>query len=84
LVNGVKVYTISKRILKNSYILIPTIKEQQEIVAYADEKTVKVNSLISELVSEINYLKEYKQRLIADCVTGQVNVQNVNNKTNVI
>lgn len=77
LVNGVKVYTISKRILKNSYILIPTIKEQQEIVAYADEKTVKVNSLISELVSEINYLKEYKQRLIADCVTGQVNVQNI-------
>lgn len=76
LVNGVKVYTISKRILKNSYILIPTLKEQQEIVAYADEKCAKVNSLIAELVSEIDYLKEYKQRLIADCVTGQVNVQN--------
>ena len=24
----------------------------------------------------IEHLKEYKQRLIADCVTGQVNVQN--------
>lgn len=76
LVNGVKVYTISKRILKNSYILIPTLKEQQEIVAYADEKCAKVNSLIAELNAEIEYLKEYKQSLIADVVTGQVNVQN--------
>lgn len=27
------------------------------------------------LLAEIDYMKEYKQRLIADCVTGHVNVQ---------
>ena len=74
LVNGVKVYTINKRILKNAYILIPSLKEQQDIVAFADSKCAKINSLISELEAEIEYLKEYKQRLIADCVTGQIKV----------
>ena len=46
------------------------------LVDYINEKCSKITSLISELESEIDYLKEYKQRLIADCVTGQVNVQN--------
>ena len=27
--------------------------------------------LVTELESEIDYLKEYKQRLIADCVTDK-------------
>ena len=58
------------------YMPLPPIAEQQAIVAYINEKCSKITSLISELESEIDYLKEYKQRLIADCVTGQVNVQN--------
>ena len=41
-----------------------------------EEKCQKIDTLITELQSEIDYLKEYKQRLIADVVTGQVNVQN--------
>ena len=57
--------------------IIPPIEEQQAIVSYINDKTAKVVSLISELEAEIDYLKEYKQRLIADCVTGQVNVQNI-------
>ena len=76
LVNGVKVYTISKRILKNAYILIPSLEEQMQIADFADKKCSKINSLITELEAEIEYLREYKQRLIADCVTGQINVQN--------
>lgn len=58
----------------NIMIPLPTLDEQRAIVAYIDDKTAKIVSLISELQSEIDYLKEYKQRLIADCVTGQVNV----------
>ena len=63
--------------LKKLDIPIPPLDEQRAIVAYINEKCKKINSLTSELESEIDYLKEYKQRLIADCVTGQVNVQNV-------
>lgn len=60
--------------LKKLDVPIPPIEEQRAIVAYIDEKTAKIESLISELQSEIDYLKEYKQRLIADCVTGKVKV----------
>ena len=57
--------------------IIPPLNEQQAIVAYIEEKCEKIDKLASELQSEIDYLKEYKQRLIADCVTGQVNVSGV-------
>ncbi len=63
--------------LKKLDIPLPPSNEQQAIVAYIEEKCEKIAKLASELQSEIDYLKEYKQRLIADCVTGQVNVQNV-------
>ena len=57
------------------YIPLPSVEEQRAIVAYIDDKCNKINSLVSELEAEIEYLKEYKQSLIAACVTGQVNVQ---------
>ena len=58
------------------YMPLPPLDEQKAIVAYINDKTAKVESLITDLQAEIEHLKEYKQRLIADCVTGQVNVQN--------
>ena len=62
--------------LKKLDIPLPPKDEQQAIVTYIEEKCEKIDKLASELQSEIDYLKEYKQRLIADCVTGQINVQN--------
>jgi type I restriction enzyme S subunit len=63
--------------LKSIPFFLPPIDEQQAIVSYIEEKCQKIDKLASELQSEIDYLKEYKQRLIADCVTGQVNVPGV-------
>ena len=61
--------------LKKIDIPLPPIEEQYAIVDYIEDKCAKVNSLMAELEAEIEYLKEYKQKLIADCVTGQINVQ---------
>ena len=61
--------------LKSIPFFEPPHEEQQAIVAYIEDKCNKINSLIGELEAEIEYLKEYKQKLIADCVTGQINVQ---------
>ena len=68
--------TLSFEEMKKQVVVVPPQDEQQSIVAYIEEKCEKIDKLASELQSEIDYLKEYKQRLIADCVTGQVNVQN--------
>jgi len=62
--------------MRNIMVPLPPIDEQRSIVSYIEEKCQKIDTLITELQAEIDYLKEYKQRLIADVVTGQVNVQN--------
>lgn len=66
---------VSSQQLLSMKIPFPPLDEQRAIVSYIEEKCQKIDSLTTELQSEIDYLKEYKQRLIADCVTGQVNVQ---------
>ena len=68
--------TLSFDELKKQLVVVPTQEEQQAIVTYIEEKCQKIDTLITELQAEIDYLKEYKQRLIADVVTGQINVQN--------
>ena len=75
---GIRVdqWDLNPNALKSIPFLLPPVDEQQAIVSYIEEKCQKIDTLITELQAEIDYLKEYKQRLIADCVTGQVNVQN--------
>ena len=68
--------TLSFDELKKQLVIVPSQDEQRAIVAYIDEKCQKIDTLMTELQAEIDYMKEYKQRLRADCVTGQVNVQN--------
>ena len=64
--------TLSFAELKKQYIPIPPLSEQQAIVAYIDEKLQKIDQYMTDLQREIDYLKEFKQRLISDAVTGQL------------
>ena len=57
-----------------THIPLPPLDEQQAIVAYIEEKCEKIEMLIGALEEEIARLKEYKQSLIADCVTGKIKV----------
>ena len=66
---------INYDLLKNKYIPIPPIDEQQDIATYIEHKTTEIDRLVVELTYQAEYLKEYKQRLIADVVTGKINVQ---------
>lgn len=62
-------------IFGNQFLVIPPLEEQKAIVEYINTKCQSIDSMISNLESEIAYLKEYKQSLIADAVTGAINVQ---------
>lgn len=57
-------------------IPIPPIEEQNAIVEYIESKTSKIDTMIEALKAEIDRLTEYKQRLISDVVTGQIDVRN--------
>lgn len=53
-------------------IMLPPLEEQQAIVDYIEAKLSKIESCMADLQAEIDYLKEFKQRLISDVVTGQI------------
>lgn len=55
-------------------IMLPPKQEQDSIVSYISDKTAKIEKLIANINKEIEAIKEYKQRLISDVVTGQIKV----------
>ena len=63
------------QVFGNQFLYIPPIEEQKEIVEYIDAATTKADKMIVELTNHVESMKEYKQRLIADVVTGKINVQ---------
>lgn len=61
--------------LKRLRFPIPGEIEQLQIVAYVEAETAPVNDAITRTEEEIKLIREYRDRLIADVVTGQVDVR---------
>ena len=57
------------------HIALPLISEQISIVAYLDKATADIDAAIDHARREIELLGEYRTRLIADVVTGKVDVR---------
>ena len=66
--------TLSFKEMKKQILPIPPHSEQHDIVSYIKERSAKIDILTSKLQQEIESIKEYKQRLISDVVTGQIKV----------
>ncbi|WP_459212764.1 restriction endonuclease subunit S [Aquimarina rhabdastrellae] len=73
LVKGVKVYSITNRILKDTFILCPSDYEQVQIVSYLDYHTNKIDRLIAKKEALIEKLKEQRQAIINEAVTKGLN-----------
>ena len=67
-------WTTNYQMMKSMYMPIPPRSEQHAIVSFIKEKEEKSDALTSKLQQEIESIKEYKQRLISDVVTGQIKV----------
>ncbi len=76
-VNGVKVYSITQKMLKDAFILIPPDDEQKEIVRYLDEVCAKIDAAIKKMEEKIANLQDLKIRLVADTVTGKIDVRSI-------
>ena len=66
---------ISQETIKQTWIPIPPITEQQAIADYLDEKCADIDSLIQTKQSKIDSLKEYKKSIIYEYVTGKKEVE---------
>lgn len=65
-------WTLNNETLSRFPTVIPPINEQREIAEYIDIKTSKIDAIIKVIVKEIEKLKEYKQSLIFEVVTGKI------------
>ena len=61
--------------LGTAILLVPPLHEQAAIVAYLNKATADVDVAIDRARREIELLGEYRTRLIADVVTGKVDVR---------
>lgn len=67
--------TLSFRDLKSQQLPVPPLSEQRAIVDYISSATSKIDKLISEKTKEMEYMKELRQRIISDAVTGKIDVR---------
>ncbi|GIX00284.1 MAG: hypothetical protein KatS3mg111_3616 [Pirellulaceae bacterium] len=63
--------------LRAFVFLLPPLPEQTAIVEYLDAQTGKIDHAADAARREIELLKEFRTRLIADVVTGKVDVREV-------
>lgn len=73
--NGVTRYGLSQGAIKALPIILPPIKEQQKIVAALDLATADIRLAVADAEREVGFLQEFRTRLIADVVTGQLDIR---------
>lgn len=71
---GVKLPRVSPEIILNSDIVFPSSVEQIKIVEYLEEQSLLIDTLIQKEEKRVELLKEYRQTLISDVVTGKIKV----------
>ena len=72
---GVTRYGLSHSGIKSAWMPLPPLPEQTAIVEYLEKTTANIDSTISRANHEIKLLNEYQTRLIADVVTGKLDVR---------
>lgn len=78
-VKGVKVYSITNNILKDTVLWLPLPKERMQITNFLDSKTAIIDTAIAQKEKMINLLKERKQIMIQNAVTGKIVWNKANN-----
>ena len=70
-VSGVKVYSITQKIINEASVIIPPVQEQEAISNFLDTKCSEINEIIMKKKEQLEVLNEYKKSLIYEYVTGK-------------
>ena len=72
---GTTMANLNTGILKGVPILLPSVREQREILNYIGKSRRAIDEAIARARRQIELLQEYRTRLIADVVTGKLGVR---------
>ncbi|MBQ8111682.1 MAG: restriction endonuclease subunit S [Kiritimatiellae bacterium] len=68
---GIKVYSLSQRLLNDCSLILPPLAEQKAIAAYLDEKCAAIDAAVTEAKKGIEEYKSWKKSLIFAAVNGE-------------
>lgn len=63
--------------IQNLKVPFPSFNEQCEIAYHIEKKITPLESAIAQINKQIYLIQEYRNRLISDVVTGQIDVRNI-------
>lgn len=68
-VSGVKVFSITQKVLMNSLLIIPPEHERKVIADFLDAKCAEIDILTSDIQNQVDTLEQYKRSVITETVT---------------
>ena len=74
-VTGTTIFNLSLASIRNLPIALPPFDEQLRVVSAIEKGIAPVTTAITRLEREIELLREYRTRLVADVVTGKLDVR---------
>lgn len=63
--------------IKRFKVVLPSMDEQKQILSYVNEEFTRVTDAIDRARRQIGLVQEYRTRLVADLVTGKLDVRKV-------
>lgn len=73
-VSGIKVYSITQQMLKNTKILVPTLAEQKRIATELDAISKQNAEIVENKRKVIIELQRYRKSVVYESVTGKKKV----------
>ena len=81
---GSTIVHLYQQTFENFSFPITNLNEQKTIAHFLDRKVAEIDGLISDIKLQIQKLKEYRQSLISEAVTGKIDVREFQKKNEVI
>ena len=67
---------LNRESAESQYVPLITVEKQTQIANFLDDKTEQIDELMAAEQRKIELLKEYRQSLISEAVTGKIDVRN--------
>ena len=72
---GITRVTLSRNDILSNKIVLPPLNEQNKIVYFLDKKTEEIDNEVEKLYKKIELIKELKESIIYECVTGKLDIE---------
>jgi type I restriction enzyme S subunit len=74
-VTGTTIFNLSLASIRKLLLALPSISEQLDICSFLNSRVAEFDKLTADCDRQINLIREYRTRLIADVITGKLDVR---------